>query len=85
MARIWQRHEAEELRQPKDRAVVSALLMRMDEDEPLDRARLPLVRGLGRRRISEIGTALAFAGLVVTGIPPRPGRIREPESGKAAE
>jgi hypothetical protein len=43
------------------------------------------IRGLGRRRISEIEAGLVFAGLVVTGDPCQPGASAEPKPGKAAE
>jgi hypothetical protein len=41
--------------------------------------RLRQIRGLGRRRTSEIEAALVFAGLVVTGDPPRPQAPAKPE------
>ena len=43
------------------------------------------IRGLGRRRISEIEAALVFAGLVVTKDPRRPEAPAKPNPGKAAE
>jgi hypothetical protein len=49
------------------------------------RRQLGQISGLGHRRISEIEAALVFAGLVVTGDPPRSGASAKPELGKAAE
>jgi hypothetical protein len=47
--------------------------------------RLREIRGLGRRRISEIEAALVFAGLVVTGDLRRLRASVKPRLGKAAE